>query len=140
MPESALRPCTGDPKCPELTKGGPCEKHRKARQKVQDVNRGTAQQRGYTYRWSQTSKRFLARFPICGMRSDGARYREHSICTQEGRLVAAKCTDHIIAKQHGGTDHEDNLQALCFRCNTVKAIRYEGGFGHPVKAQEGDNV
>lgn len=63
------------------------------------------------------------------MRADGIRHTEHSICAQSGRVVLAQCTDHIVAKQHGGTDVESNLQALCLRCNTLKAIKFEGGFG-----------
>lgn len=31
--------------------------------------------------------------------------------------------DHIIARDAGGTDHEDNLQLLCSHCNKVKGQR-----------------
>jgi 5-methylcytosine-specific restriction protein A len=90
----------------------------------------TAQQRGYTYRWSQISQSFLARFPLCGMRADGRLHDDHSECVQ-GRLTkAAECVDHIVPRAQGGTDREENLQALCNRCNTIKGIKYEGGFPH----------
>src|SRR5229473_3064400 len=41
-----LRPCS-IPGCPELTEGGPCESHRRARQLEHDVRRGTSAGRGY---------------------------------------------------------------------------------------------
>src|ERR1035437_8653173 len=41
-----LRPCT-TPGCPELTPGGPCEQHRRARQREHDERRGTSAERGY---------------------------------------------------------------------------------------------
>src|ERR1035437_1624221 len=41
-----LRPCT-TPGCPELTPGGPCEQHRRARQREHDERRGTIVERGY---------------------------------------------------------------------------------------------
>lgn len=128
MPSKPLRPCPAFG-CGELTTDGRCAAHKQQQARASDARRGTAQQRGYTYRWSQISKRFLERFPICGMRADGARYREHSLCTQQGRLVKAECTDHILARQFGGTDDQSNLQSLCQKCNVLKSIRLEGGFG-----------
>src|ERR1019366_10481088 len=41
-----LCPCT-TPGCPELTPGGPCEQHRRARQREHDERRGTSVERGY---------------------------------------------------------------------------------------------
>jgi 5-methylcytosine-specific restriction endonuclease McrA len=41
-----LRPCS-TPGCPELTLGGPCAQHRRARQREHDERRGTSTQRGY---------------------------------------------------------------------------------------------
>src|ERR1035438_5782538 len=41
-----LRPCS-TPGCPELTPGGPCEQHRRARQREHDERRGTSVERGY---------------------------------------------------------------------------------------------
>ena len=28
--------------------------------------------------------------------------------------------DHIVPKEHGGTDHKENLQLLCGACNSLK--------------------
>jgi uncharacterized protein YjhX (UPF0386 family) len=41
-----LRPCS-TPGCPTLTAGGPCEQHRRARQRDHDERRGTSTERGY---------------------------------------------------------------------------------------------
>jgi 5-methylcytosine-specific restriction enzyme A len=45
-PAAVLRPCSTSG-CPELTHGGPCEQHRRARQREHDKRRGTSTERGY---------------------------------------------------------------------------------------------
>ena len=125
MPSAPQRPCA-TASCPVLVTKGHCSAHAK----VKDQARGTAQQRGYTYRWSQYSKAWLERYPLCGMRMDGALYAEHSQCVQQGHPTVAECTDHIVALAHGGAMYDpSNHQSLCLACNTRKAIAYEGGFG-----------
>ena len=47
-----------------------------------------------------------------------------TICLDDER----KCclvTDHIIARHNGGSHHPDNLQTLCWECNSRKGA-YEG--------------
>ena len=34
--------------------------------------------------------------------------------------------DHVVALHHGGTNHPDNLQTLCFGCNASKGARHGG--------------
>ena len=41
------------------------------------------------------------------------------MCGQEATTV-----DHIIPRKVGGQDNDDNLQALCNRCNTSKGGRF----------------
>jgi len=41
------------------------------------------------------------------------------ICGQEATTV-----DHIVPRRIGGQDNDDNLQALCVRCNTSKGGRF----------------
>lgn len=38
-------------------------------------------------------------------------------CGATADLVA----DHIVSRRNGGAHHPDNLQALCQRCNSIKA-------------------
>jgi 5-methylcytosine-specific restriction protein A len=125
MPNALLRPCA-TPSCPELVQHRHCRVHTRAR----DVRRGTAAARGYTYRWSQYSKAWLRKHPLCGMRQDGQLSAEHSRCVQGGRTTGAQCTDHIRAVAQGGAFWDpSNHQSLCLACNTAKAIALEGGFG-----------
>lgn len=41
-------------------------------------------------------------------------------CLQEDRVMPAVAVDHILAKAEGGTDEEQNLQAICKRCHKLK--------------------
>lgn len=85
--------------------------------------RPTARQRGYSAEWDRYSKGWLARFPYCGMRSDGRFHSEHSVCVAEGRWERATVTDHIRALRDGGALFDPaNHQSLCTRCNTRKAV------------------
>lgn len=52
-------------------------------------------------------------------------------CRRRGRLTAAVACDHITPLWDGGTDDDDNLQALCKDCHDAKtaaeAARRAGG-------------
>ena len=105
-----------------VTKGY-CPTH--ARERDQGT-RGTANERGYTYRWSQYSAARLSRLPICGMREDGTLDAVHSRCVQEHRTTRAECTDHIIPLRQGGDMwNPENHLSLCLACNTWKASTLE---------------
>lgn len=138
MPEAALRPCPA-PGCPALTKGGRCEAHRTERQRIMDSHRGTAQQRGYTYRWSQVSQQHLRQYPLCGMKDICAYEGWRGECYEQKRTTPATCTDHIIP--HKGDKYlfwdPLNRQSLCSACHSKKTSIEEGGFGHLPKTSEG---
>lgn len=103
---------------------GYCEPHAKQRTRETDSRRGTAKERGYTYRWRQARAAFLAEHPLC---------RE---CEKAGRLTAATVVDHIVP--HKGNDtlfwERGNWQALCASCHSVKTAAEDGGFGNAVRA------
>jgi len=132
MPDAALRPCSGDPRCPELTKGGPCPKHLKLRQKASDANRGTAQQRGYTYKWSLKSQQHLRQYPLCGMKDECAYEGWRGECYEQGRVTPATCTDHIIPHKGDKLLFWDPLNrcSMCDSCHSKKTAMEDGGFGH----------
>ena len=118
----AKKPCSF-PGCPSLVDKGYCEQHKKQRE-----NRGTAHQRGYTYKWAQYSKRFLSK-------------PENTFCKLqlEGCNNIAQCVDNIIAV-NGANDpnfwHEDNDQPACLHCNTIKGKRTIKGESKPFERMD----
>lgn len=111
MPNSAPRGCkhTG---CKQLVKSGEryCDEHRPAHAWAD--RRESASARGYGWRWQQTRKRILRRdVGLC------------QVCKAAGRLRPATAVDHIVPKEEGGTDDDDNLQAICAACHTAKTGR-----------------
>lgn len=115
------------PGCPNLVRGQTyCEQHAKQKQRNQDQRRGSAHERGYTYRWSKYSKWFLSQTEnvFCKLQLPG--------CTN-----LAQCVDHVQAP-NGPNDplfwQRDNHQSSCLHCNSVKGNKTLKGeaepFGH----------
>jgi 5-methylcytosine-specific restriction enzyme A len=121
VPWKAKRPCNA-PGCSELVPSGEryCQQHKRQEQRRYDERRGTAHERGYTYRWSKYSKWFLRQHgnQICKLRIDGR-------CT-----LAAGCVDHTVPPK-GPSDplfwDPDNHQASCVVCNSIKGKREIAG-------------
>lgn len=125
MPPSPKRPCakTG---CRNTVQGKDrwCKDHAGEQtkyQKAQDRRRGTAAQRGYTWRWAQYSKSYRARHPLCVE------------CERQGRVTPAQHVDHIQAVS--GPDDpmfwdESNHTGLCAPCHSRKTAKQDGGFGN----------
>lgn len=44
-------------------------------------------------------------------------------CKREGRLQLAEQVDHKVELADGGTDNDDNLEALCGDCHKAKSAR-----------------
>lgn len=44
-------------------------------------------------------------------------------CRRAGIATRASTVDHILAKAHGGTDDDFNLEALCWPCHRTKTAR-----------------
>lgn len=55
---------------------------------------------------------FLAEHPICA--------DPFGVHKQRGDVEASSEVDHVIPLDAGGTDDEENLQALCKRCHSRK--------------------
>lgn len=80
--------------------------------------RGSANDRGYTWRWRAARADYLALHPLC-------RY-----CEQLGRLTPASVVDHIIPHRGNAELFWDvaNWQPLCKRCHdSIKAKEERGG-------------
>jgi 5-methylcytosine-specific restriction protein A len=87
-----------------------------------EKQRPNAAARGYGRRWQKTSEARLIRFPWCA-----DPYKLH------GKFPApATCTDHIVAHKGDMKLFWDptNWQSLCDSCNSMKAVKEEGAFGH----------
>lgn len=87
--------------------------------------RGTAAQRGYTYRWQRYRISWLRDHPLCGDRVDG-RSDEHSLCTRDGLVTPATDVDHID-RVTGPDDPRfwdpTNHQSLCHACHSTKTAQ-----------------
>ncbi len=128
MPRKPMRPCSY-PGCPHLTedKTGYCETHRKQVQRQYDSQRGTANQRGYDYRWHQYTRVYLAEHPLC------------ALCAKKEPpvIIAASLVDHIIP--HRG-NHElfwdpSNHQPACTECHNIKTATEDGAFGNKLSTK-----
>lgn len=120
-----MRACSADPRCPNLTKGGPCAQHAAA----YESRRGTAHQRGYD----------------SAHRATRARYRAIAPRNLAGALICENCAtpeppdgpelhlDHIDGLgPNGPNGHNlDNLQNLCHPCHGIKTAHQTGIAGGP---------
>ena len=73
--------------------------------------KGTAEQRGYGYRWKLIRTQVLR--------------RDHYLCQpclKNGVITPATAVDHIINKARGGADELSNLQSICDHCHQEKTI------------------
>ena len=145
-----LRPCTF-PRCPELTPGGPCEQHRRARQREHDERRGSSFDRGYDADHRRLRllcfQRDCWRCLDCGWEPDIVRdFREAGLdppladqIVEELRRAFSRGERHLHA------DHQipvaerpdlrldlDNLRTRCDGCHRAKTVRETRGTGRPV--------
>lgn len=80
----------------------------------------TSGERGYTYKWQQARKGWLAKYPLC------------VFCEAKGLTVLASVVDHKVP--HRG-DMElfwdtGNWQAMAKQCHDKKTATEDGGFGN----------
>lgn len=104
---------------------GYCQAHKDDRLlgKFADPSRGSRHERGYGSQWDKTRLRILRRDNgLC------------QPCLRAGRVTSARAVDHIVPKSEGGTDVDDNLQAICIECHKAKtaaeSVRARKGGGH----------
>lgn len=58
-------------------------------------------------------------------------------CQRAGRVTEAVEVDHIVAIVNGGTDDDDNLQAICKACHEVKTAADLGRAHRPTVGADG---
>ncbi len=88
--------------------------HRTPRANLSE-QRGSASSRGYGTIWRRLRLDFLRDNPLCAK------------CQEQGLVVPAAHVDHVLAREHGGTDDEVNLMPLCQSCHSRKTVRVEQG-------------
>jgi 5-methylcytosine-specific restriction protein A len=113
-----MRTCRGG--CGKAVSSGYCDKCR-AKGAAKE-SRPTSTQRGYGYRWQQTSKGYLRAHPLAV-----DIFHEH-----KGRVMLAQVVDHI--KPHRGDMalfwDPNNWQGLTKADHDRKTATEDGGFGH----------
>jgi 5-methylcytosine-specific restriction endonuclease McrA len=136
-----LRPCS-IPGCPELTPGGPCERHRRAQQREQDERRGTSAERGYDANHRRLRilcfQRDAWRCVDCGWEPDiVADFRRFDLGDPPIDRVLDELRDrHNRGERHLHADHKipiaerpdlrldlDNLATRCVSCHSAKTMR-----------------
>ena len=109
MPNRALSPCTY-PGCAELlSKPGRCDKHKRESGWTRYKADMTTTQRGYGHAWRKLRDQI--------MRRDSGLCQP---CLKQNRTTLAHAVDHVVPKEQGGTDDENNLQSICRDCHTHK--------------------
>jgi len=89
-------------------------------------NRGSARERGYTWRWQKARATFLRNNPLCVK------------CREAGRITPATVVDHIVPHKGDSALFWDtsNWQALCdadpWRCHSSVKQREERGKAQPI--------
>jgi 5-methylcytosine-specific restriction protein A len=90
------------PGCPEVTKGGKCQRHKRERWRKTNASRPSPRALGYKDpEWVRVSREFRRAFPICQW--------------PDGCLNPSEHTHHLDGKGPNGPRGKDwgNLQALC---------------------------
>lgn len=109
MPPRTPRPCKA-PNCGVLTVNPGClcdaHKHHGWERHQAGLSR---HQRGYGSLWEKIRARILTRDRhLC------------QPCFRAGLVKSANIVDHIVAKAHGGTDSDKNLESICADCHAKK--------------------
>lgn len=116
--KSTPRPCRKIG-CPGKTtdKTGYCDKHKKTENgwSRNERTKGNRHKRGYGYQWEKLRQKILK--------------RDEYLCQpslRKGLVVVAEEVDHIIPKEHGGTDEESNLQSISKVEHRAKTAKERG--------------
>lgn len=90
-------------------RNGYCDAHQALASGWMDQRRGSSTERGYGGQWRKRRERIMGRDKyLC------------QPCWARHRVMPAVAVDHIVPKAEGGTDADDNLQAICKTCHKLK--------------------
>jgi 5-methylcytosine-specific restriction protein A len=90
---------------PADAREGKCDECRRHAQRAKDQRRGSASARGYGSQWRRLRDQVIAAHPFC------------SNCRHRGSKDNPLSVDHIVQREHGGSDDPSNLRVLCLDCN-----------------------
>lgn len=111
------RPCR-EFGCPNIVHSrnqhGYCDDHASMRSNwnKRPQRKGSTTERGYGHAWRLLREKVLRRDNYLCVK-----------CSDNGHTITATDVDHIVGKEHGGTDDMDNLQSLCSPCHKEKTAR-----------------
>lgn len=90
---------------------GYCAQHQQFASGWASSNSANNTERGYGWLWRQQREKVMSR--------DGGLCQ---ICLKKNKVTPATEVDHILGKARGGTDNDENLQAICNECHKQKTI------------------
>lgn len=107
MPSKPLKPCKY-PGCPELIRDGSyCSKHKAIiSREYNQYHRDPDFRQRYGRQWVKIRNAYISKHPLC------------EECEAKGLLVPATEVHHKNPLASGGTNAEENLQALCKACHS----------------------
>lgn len=108
MPRSPKKPCAF-PGCPNLTHDRFCEEHtRQTNKQYERYERPYKASERYGGSWRRVRDRYIQLHPLC------------EDCIEMGNVPPGRSEEvhHIKPKSQGGSDHFDNLRALCKSCHS----------------------
>ena len=108
MPTWPKHPCSRYG-CPNLVEKGHrfCEVHEKQENRnYEKYGRKYNAKHRYGSAWSRISYKYRGEHPLC------------EVCLSKGIAVESELVHHKIPIAEGGTNAEDNLQALCNSCHS----------------------
>lgn len=123
MGRKPQRPCS-KPGCTTLTRSRFCDRHARAHAQATEVRRPSAARRGYGRRWQRLRAIIIARDPVCTCEGRPG-------CPHPARRCILPTTDvdHIVPREQGGEDSEENLHGMCHGCHSRKTAQEDGGWG-----------
>lgn len=106
MPYKPKKPC-GYPGCPELIREGRyCPAHKTVMGREYNATRDPDFYKRYGRQWKKIRALYISKHPLC------------EECEKAGRLVPATEVHHIVPLAEGGSNADENLQALCKPCHS----------------------
>ncbi|ASU83570.1 HNH endonuclease [Nocardiopsis gilva YIM 90087] len=119
-----LRPCLGvhGQPCNRLTRGSRCPEHQAEADRRREASRPSWVQR-YGKDWQRVAKQFV---DAAVRRGEGCVYCHQVGHYDEAGVHNSMTAGHIVAREDGGTNDDENLQLECRHCNSRKKRSRKG--------------